>query len=149
MRRRKLQWVVGLVVVALVALAAFVLWPRPDPALQAAIEARATFGRLKPGMTMAEMTTILGPSGNYSSTDTREYNPAIHYQRATDWFGDPTKPALPVPLNWDLNTHIVRVFVDRSGKAVCGNIIFLRPKPVGPIERLIRWSKEQWRKWFP
>jgi hypothetical protein len=148
MRRRKLvAAAVGLAV--LVAVGAFVVRPRTDPSLQAAIEARATFSRLKPGMTLAEMTKILGPSGNYNMTDTREFNPAVPYQRATDWFGDSTKPAFPYPFIWDRNTHTVSVFVDGSGKAVSGNIIFLRLKPVGPIERLTRWSKEQWRKWFP
>ena len=55
MRRRKLIAAVGLV-----AVGAFVMWPRMDRIT------RENFDRISKGMSRAEVEAILGPPGDYS-----------------------------------------------------------------------------------
>jgi hypothetical protein len=65
MRRGKLRWVLaGVAVVALLAVAAVVLWPYPNRVT------RQNFDRIRLGMSLAEVEAILGPPGDYRTGDT-------------------------------------------------------------------------------
>jgi hypothetical protein len=62
MRRWKLLGVMAAGLVALIALAAIVLWRQTNPGSQIT---RQNFDRIHKGMTRPEVETIVGPSGSY------------------------------------------------------------------------------------
>jgi hypothetical protein len=135
--------VVAAIVVAALAIGVSLLQHGPDSLTQA----RATFGRIKPGMTLAEVTAILGPPGNYTNT---EIEPKAYPAEPTDLFGDVMNTTFhPESIElWLWDTHGVWVSMD-SGKVTGGTFVPMRPKKDGFMERLVQWSKRQWHRWFP
>jgi hypothetical protein len=160
MRRRKLlAAVVGLAV--LVAVGVFALWP------QAGRVTRENYQRIRIGMTLAEVETILGPPGDYRSG-----------RGETDYGGD-DGPAYwqvdpepyPKPLVWG-NTHwstkegdswpsrkgrwgvwvsdsaIISVIVD-DAEHVVEMYASNRRMTQSFFDNLLWRAKRQWRRWFP
>jgi hypothetical protein len=116
-------------VAVLVAVGAFILWPRPDRATQ------ENFNRIQPGMSRAEVEAILGPPGDYRSGYTHDYE---------------TRASLPDDLIWETDHVIIVVYFKASGRVRFQRIqlVSLRESS-DPLDNL-RWrAKRQWRKWFP
>jgi hypothetical protein len=132
MRRRKQLTAAGLAV--LVAVAAFVLWPRPDRVT------RENFDRVKGGMTRAEVKAILGPPGDYATGPTIEnpFGPGEHS-------GDLT---LPSDLMWKTDSMIVRLCFDDAGQVAGLAWNTLHRDEQSPLENL-RWrARRLWQRWF-
>jgi hypothetical protein len=132
MRRRKLIVVVGLAV--LVAVGAFVLWPRPDRITQENLE------RIRAGMSRAEVECILGgPPGDYRSVLTVR----ISYDA-----GYPFELAGPRPAVWKGNTGDVSVHFSQQGAEMP---VFLGTfeVPQSFLENVLWRAERLWRRWFP
>src|SRR5258708_730719 len=65
-RRWTLLVVLAVGLIALVGVAAFVAWPRPDRVT------RENFDRIKVGMSRTEVEAILGPQGDYTTGPTND-----------------------------------------------------------------------------
>jgi hypothetical protein len=129
---------------ALVAFAAFVLWPHPD---------RITwenFGRIHVGMDRAEVEAILDPPGDYRTGPAEYKLVAVIALGQSEWaYGRDAGP-LPADIHWWRgDASIIRVSYDHAGQVVgLGQVDALEPKP-GPLATL-RWRvQRQWQKWFP
>jgi hypothetical protein len=135
MRRRKLRWAV--VWLALVAVG--VLVPRPAPPVRAT---REKFGLVHKGMTLAEVTTILGPPGNYASGPTHLSGPASGRDLG------PTGEAWS-HYDWYSDTFDFWVEFDGSGVVIWRFDFDNHRIEKGPLDNLLWRAKRQWRKWFP
>ena len=137
MRKRKLLVVlVGLVVVSAAGL--IVLRPWGDRLTTANIS------RVRPGMTRAEVETILGgPPGDYATVRTVSANRP--YENVVNLAGGSTVRCS----DWRDDYCLIRVTWDGGG-AVSG--VVWEPNKAsgdGPLGNL-RWRFErQWRRWFP
>jgi hypothetical protein len=137
MQKRKRLGVLIAGTVALVCVAAFMLWPRP---MRVTAE---NYNRIKAGMTRAEVETILGgPPGDYATEATAFADRAYEYQidlprgevvRASDWRAD---------------TIIIRVAWD--GDVVKGTVCEPNKSSGASWLENLHWRvKRQWRRWFP
>jgi hypothetical protein len=135
MRTRKLVAAVGLAVV--VAVGAFVLWPRQDRIT------RENYGRIQPGMPRAEVEAILGPPGDYTTRRNR-----YHGQY---WRPDGLK-SYGVGFYWMDDTGLIVLYFSHQTNDVGG----MEFEDIGPDARIeaspfetLRWRVERrWRKWF-
>ncbi len=155
--RKRWRWAVaGPTGLALVAFAAFVLWPRPDRVT------RENFNLLRVGMSRAEVEAILGPSGDYRT------GPPSCVSGSCGLIWDSSYPynSFPTLDDWDIaatdveeqggsseewesNVASVRVVYHQSGSMVAASYlpIFVRE---GPFLDNVLWRvKRQWRRWFP
>jgi hypothetical protein len=142
MRRRKL--LVALAgLAAVVAAGVVVLWPPKDPASRITQE---NFERIKPGMTMAEVTAMLGPPGDYK---TPLFPSRVSY-RDGPTFGSMMTPADgPKRVEiWDSDMAFVSIEVDSSDTVRWGAFA---PQPVpndSILNKALGWAKRQWHRWF-
>jgi hypothetical protein len=133
MRRRKVLVVLA---VGLVALSAFVAWPRPIRV------SRANYHGITMGMSRAEVIAIFGPVGNCRTEPLflplkdmaadeavlREYD-ALQLPTSTlEWFSDEGE-----------------ILVTFGPEATVCSKRFWPVRPLSAIERL----KRQWHRWFP
>lgn len=145
MRRQRLRWAVGLIVVALVAAGALVLWPRSSRVT------RENFRLIRVGMSRAEVEAILGPPGDYANGDTkgcgtagvRDHESVFTAEayllpQSSAWHGD-----------WHDDRILIQVDINREGKVFSAFCQPLQTVDHGPLGNL-RWrAKRQGRKWFP
>jgi hypothetical protein len=141
MRRRKLLVVLtGLVVVAAVAV---VLWPPTDPASRITQE---NFERIKPGMTMAEVTAILGPPGDYKTPD----SPIEFHTGEVPTFGSMMTPVDgPKRVEiWDSDMACTRIEVDSSDTVRWGIFDPQHFSNDSILNKALGWAKRQWHRRF-
>jgi hypothetical protein len=138
MRRRKL--LVVLAGLAVLAVGAFLLWPRPDRIT------RDYFQRIRIGMGRAEVEAILGgPPGDYT---TLNVSPHIGMRIVVDMDDDGTIRNYP-PEEWTGNTMSIWVSFGPSGKVISTSYEDSESVKEWPWDNL-RWRFwRQWRKWFP
>jgi hypothetical protein len=143
---RKHRWkLLALAGLALASVMAFALWPRPSRVT------RATYDRIKAGMSRAEVEAILGPPGDYSSGPTKWVNPRTHEILVTEpW---PRMPSHPGPVvsrrdSWHEDEGLISVGYF-CGDAVVKDFVPAEREPQPPLDNF-RWrAKRQWRRWFP
>jgi hypothetical protein len=141
MRRWKLLvTLVGLAVI--VAAGVVVLWPRPSRIT------RENFGRLKPGMTRADVEAILGPAGDYQTGETeidRSIRPIINYSpRVLESSAEDT-----LFWEWRSDTTVLLLGFDTEGRLAGGRQIPTKRITDNPFVNLWWQAKCQWWKWFP
>jgi hypothetical protein len=139
MRRRKLLAVIaGL---AVLALGAFVMWPRPDRIT------RENYDFINEGMTLAEVEAILGPPGDHTTGDT-EANP----------FGDWRSWRSPTTIVefdgfscgcWIADTVAIYVNFDDTGHVMTKYHYQNHKIEHGSIANFLWRAKRHWRQWFP
>jgi hypothetical protein len=134
MRRRKLLTaVVGLAV--LVAVGAFVLWPRQDRVT------RENYDQIKVGMTRAEVDAILGPPGDYTTVE--PFGTGYGQQ------SEGTQLIIPPTVDWVGDEGYLQVGFDDEDRVV-GKIFTRHLQSVrASLERIIWPVKRLWRRWFP
>jgi hypothetical protein len=152
MRRRKVRWAAVLLLTALLAVGACVLWPRPNRITP------ANFVRIEEGMSRAEVVSVLGPSNDYSS------GPLIYVGDITLLFSFPGPHATGdfVPsssfnfgdvqterVEWRNDEQIVHVYFLPSGHVHTMCRYDVRPIELSPLDGFLWRAKRQWRKWFP
>jgi hypothetical protein len=124
---------------ALVGVAAFVAWPRPDRIT------RENFDRIKVGMSRAEVEAILGPPGDYRTGPV-----AVLQDTGTS---DLDTPYIPRGLRdcalWlDDNAWVIFYF-DEAGFVMIRWYDPAVREEQTPLDNLIWRAKRQWRTWFP
>jgi hypothetical protein len=132
MRRRKLIAAVGLAV--LVAVGAFVVWPRPNRVT------RENVSRVEKGMTQAQAEAILGPPGDYTTWEIEE-TPMLFFQY---------RPAHLVDLEWMTDDAIATVWIDLvTGRVERSCFTNATPTPTkrGVFDNLLWRAKRLWRRW--
>jgi hypothetical protein len=143
MRRRKLLVALaGLAVV--VAAGAVALWPRTDPASRIM---QRNFERIKPGMTMAEVSAMPGPPGDYKAPE----SPVEFHTGDGPTFGNMMTP-IDGPKRveiWENGTAFVTVEVDSSDTVRWGTFDPQYVPNDSVVNRSIAWAKRQWHRWFP
>jgi hypothetical protein len=118
MRRRTLLVVLsGLA--AVVAAGVVVLWPRPPSRVT-----QENFGRIREGMSRAEVEAILGPAGDYR-TGPSTYHPDL----LPFWDYKSVK--------WEGNAGAISVGFDESGRTRQIQLVHSSPIEQGPIENLL------------
>jgi hypothetical protein len=140
MRRRKLIALAGLAV--LVAVGAFVLWPRPDRITE------ENYQRIQEGMSRAEVEAILGPPGDHRTGATYTY-PQIGtgvFSAKDLFFVFATGPAWPV---WKGDAVEIQIQLNDSGHATHKGRLTAHRIEQTPLDNLLWRAKRQWRKWFP
>jgi hypothetical protein len=142
MRRRKL--LVALAGLAAGVAVAVVLWPPIDPASRITQE---NFERLKPRMTMAEVTAVLGLPGDYKTPD----SPIEFHTGEVPTFGSMMTPVDgPKRVEiWHSDMACIRIDVDSSDTVRWG---IFDPQHVpndSILNKAIGWAKRQWHRWFP
>jgi hypothetical protein len=146
MRGRKLLVVV---LAVLVAVGAFVLWPRPDRITRENCE------RIREGMSLAEVEAILGgPPGDYRTVLTQWDSNGEAYLSHPPVYdpGCAGNPSVPIPVSepamWEGNTGIA--FVDFSTQGAESPTFHKTCEvPQSRLDNLLWRAKRQWRKWFP
>jgi hypothetical protein len=153
MRRRKLRWVLAGLTVALVAVWAFVLWPRPDRVTQ------ENFDRIAEGMSRAEVEAILGPPGDYSSgplkTDGEGFYPML--PDGSGLVEDARNPVISWAayggegerVEWRNDNHLIDVDFNADGVFRSKNHRDAARVDQWPLDNLLWRAKRQWRNWFP
>jgi hypothetical protein len=138
MRKRKLLAAVGLAV--LVAVGAFVLWPRQGRFT------RENCGRVREGMTRAEVEALLGPPGDYRTGP-------------VDFDGGlvPVRVA-PITMPWESADNDARwagdsaymaVRFDSAGRVYTWYCVPTSKAAQSPLGDLLWRLQRQWRRWFP
>jgi hypothetical protein len=138
MRRWKLRCVLAGLAVGLVAVVAFVAWPRPDPVRM------ENFHVLRVGMSKPEVYAVLGVPGEYLTSDSdydddgvKELGQAPHYSH---------KEGVEV---WKGDQAVFWVQFDTAGHVSGATCIPLRLTDHGPLGNLLWRIKYQLWKWFP
>jgi outer membrane protein assembly factor BamE (lipoprotein component of BamABCDE complex) len=145
MRRRKLLGVMaGLAVLVAICVLAFQTQSGPHAPVTSI--SRVTFSRIKTGMTLAEVTAILGPPGNVSTMET-EFDESA-WVGAGDIFGVPDAQIARIMI-WSTDTAMVTVSFDRAGKLVIAGFCPLRPSTETTWSKTWKRIERRWRKWFP
>jgi hypothetical protein len=155
-RRKVLVALAGLAVV--VAVGAFVFWPRP---LRIAHE---NFERIKVGMTRAEVEVILGPPGDYKTGPNKQrYVYVTLPGRGTSCSGILSVegeysihmaglgmrfPGEYRIAEWYCDTCAIVVGFDRQGSVAFSHFAQLELRQSGLIENLVWRTKRLWRGWF-
>jgi hypothetical protein len=139
---RRLRWTVVLMLSALiVVVCAFWLAALCTPSFTP-----ETFARLHNGMTLAEVETVLGPPGNYTTQRPRyELTEAIIKQLKNSYREEADRDVE----FWQYNDVYLEIVFDNEGKVLniqCNSM----PTPNGgPLDNLFWRMKRQWRRWFP
>ncbi len=125
---------------ALIALAAFVLWPR-QPRVT-----RENCGRIRQGMTRAEVEALLGPPGDYR-TGPVDYDAGLVPIKTTP---------LTMPYasddevaRWTGDGAYMAVQFDSDGRVGTWYLIPTSRAAQSPVSDLLWRLKRQWRRWIP
>jgi hypothetical protein len=146
MRKRKLLLV--LAGLAVLAVGALVLWPKPE----AERIKREKFERIREGMSRADVEAILGPPGDYTSAPVRPLNdytesafgPPVATRPGGNWYDQGTYA------NWE--TDAATVLVHFSGVGRVDFAIYYRnwlADDQSALAHLLWRAKRQWHRWFP
>src|SRR5262249_7092156 len=140
MRRRKLIAAVGLTVV--VAVGAFVLWPRPDPLTL------ENCSRIKVGMSREEVRAMIGPPGRFH-TGTIIVIGAVKPNQFYNPDGDAVYESDRAGRRdiWASDSVYVVLGYDPSGAVVSGTVCAAVRDP--SLYSFLWRAKLLWRKWFP
>jgi hypothetical protein len=161
-RRRKLLLVlVGVAVV--VAAEVVVLWPWREPVSPIT---RANYERIQLGMSLAEVTDMLGPLGDRRTCDTEpDPAPPVGLPNAA-----PTRPGHKFVALWDGDHASILVYVSPEDLVVGKQYLAVRPTSTagpfnnflwrakrwwrhfldrGPFDRSLWSAKHSWHRWFP
>jgi hypothetical protein len=142
MRRRKLLG--SLLGLAVVAVGAFVLWPRKDRIT------RENYERIREGMSRVEVEAILGPPGDFTTQPVAEVDRAgpslLLISDARTW------PMVDKRawVEWQTDTGTVGIQFTSSEHVLVP--IFWEMQSISghdPLDILLWRAKRQWRKWFP
>jgi hypothetical protein len=126
----------------LVAVGAFVLWPRED------CVTRKNCDRICEGMTWTEVEAILGPPGDYSTGLLRGPHgcPQSSYHDLAMLISEVAEGGAL----WLSDTGQAEVWFDNRGRVVDDPFINeCAREPQGPLDNLLWRAKRQWRRWFP
>jgi hypothetical protein len=136
-RRTLLAALAGLAV--LVAAGVVVLWPRSSSRIT-----RENFDRIKVGMSLAEVETILGAPGDYTTGPYDEFSPDLYSGGDLDW-------ARATKVDWWSDTSGVTVVFDVSGSVQGSFFDRCHRAEQGPLANLLWRAKRQWHghRWFP
>src|SRR5262249_35700545 len=133
--------IVGVAVVTL----ALRLPPHPHRPRPVTSIPRATFSRIETGMTLAEVTLILGPPGNYSTMETEPtpFDPGEVIGTA----------GIKISQNlwWGSDSGSVFVSFDNSGRVMTGAFCPTRPSIESSSSRFFKrvlYLKYLWQQWF-
>ncbi len=140
MPRRKLRWVVAVGLVVLAGFVGFAAWPRPIRVT------RENCGRVRQGMTRAEVEALLGPPGDYRTGP-------------VDWDGGfvPLKLA-PITMPWETSDNDARwagdsayiaVRFDPDGRVGSWYVVRTSKAAQSPLGDLLWRLQRQWHRWFP
>lgn len=146
MRSRKLRWVLDGLTLALLAVGAFLVWPREDRITQ------TNFARIREGMTRADVEAILGPPGEYDTRPTPYWkdwgdsHKQVVFDEAEFWRA---LNALSPTQEWSTDTALIKVLYDRSGTTVAAEYWVMRREPTSPLDDLLWRVQQTWRRWFP
>jgi hypothetical protein len=118
--------------------------PPTDPASRITQE---IFERIKPGMTMAEVTAMLGPPGDYKTPD----SPVEFHTGDGPTFGSMMTPADgPKRVeNWYSDTAFVSIEVDSSDTVRWGTFAPQHIPNDSILNKALGWAKRRWHRWFP
>jgi hypothetical protein len=130
---------VALAGLAVVAAGVVVLWPRPAPERIT----RENYDRIRAGMTRAEIETILGPPGDYTTA------PIEGVRVASSTFSAPGSEIAYLESRWLSDTAQAVVWFDYSGRANRGYYAPMRIKDETLWSRFLWRAKRQWHRWFP
>ena len=150
MRRRKL--LVALAALAVVVAAGMViLWfVIVDPSAELT---RPNVTRMKAGMTLPDLTLLLGPPGDHRTANT-EPDPnsyGLEYPRSfppgqTSAVPRSDSPKLVV---WRTDGADLHVWLNDSGQAYRWEYSPMWIRNESPGDRLVRETKRRWHRWFP
>jgi hypothetical protein len=147
-RRRLRLWLlvaVGLAVVAVMyLLPPLFLWWNTDPEPGANIT-RANFRRIKPGMTLAEVSAILGPPGDHTTMET-ESDKSDPTQWDDNFVADDVQIART--LIWSTDSASVAVGFDQSDKVSAGIYFAERPSTESIFIQLRKRFQRFWNRRF-
>jgi hypothetical protein len=135
-RRTLLVVLAGLAVV--VAAGVVVLWPRPPSRIT-----RENYDRIRAGMTRAEIETILGPPGDYTTA------PTEGVRVASRTFSAPGSESAYLQSCWLSDSAQAVVWFEYSGRANRGYYAPMRIKDETLWARFHWRLKRQWHRWFP
>jgi hypothetical protein len=135
-RRKLIAVVAGLAL--LVGAGAFVLWPRPDRIT------RENLGRIRDGMSLAEVEAILGPPGDHRTKPTTYHRHFLEPPRHADTMA--SEPDVDVK-KWQGDTGDIEIVFSNGETSAA----FYATDPVnqGPLDNLAWRAKRLWRRWFP
>jgi hypothetical protein len=134
MRRRKLIAAV-MALAVLVAVSAFLLiWRGPSRVT------RENVSRVAKGMTQAQAEAILGPPGDYTTSEIAE-TPTLFFQY---------RPAHLVDLEWMTDGGTATVWIDLgTGRVERACFTNATPTKRRVFDNLLWRAKRLWRRWFP
>src|SRR6516162_6464160 len=138
MRSRTRRW--GLVLtglaMALAGTAALALWPWPSRLTE------ENAARIRVGVTLVEVETIVGPRGDYRTCDGEVADADLAIRPV----GNPT-PDDRIE-HWIVNSAILAVSFDKAGRVSGSVLLPLRNKDHGPLGNLYWWLGHEWRRRF-
>jgi hypothetical protein len=105
---------------------------------------RATFARVKPGMTVAEVMAILGPCGDRSTIDT-EFAQGCFDSDCIVGSEDVTIARL---LRWNTDSACVLVSINKAGKVGFATYLEERPSTDSSSTKIYKRIKRLWEAWF-
>ncbi len=145
MRRRKLL-PGALAVLVLAGVATFALWPSPHRVT------RENCGRVREGMTRAEVEAVLGPPGDYRTGP-------VNFDGGLVFDGGfvPLK-VTPITMPWESDVDDARwagdsaylaVRFDSAGRVRGCYLVRTSKAAQSPLADLLWRLGRQWRRWFP
>jgi hypothetical protein len=143
MRKRKLWWVAGVVLLAVTV--ASVLLIRPVSPLRIA---REDFNRIRRGMNYEEVEAIMGcPPGNYTTGETDVAKTALDWDDSEDVDASANEGEHSVYFgDWCTDTASLSVVLDASGKVIYRAYLPIRKVSDNPAYNLLWRAKHQgWR----
>jgi hypothetical protein len=140
MRRRKLLVaLVGLAV--LVAVGAFMLWPRRNRVT------RENYYRIRLRMSRAQVEAILGPPGDYTTVPVGQVRTNMSPSDATALTRALMDPRA-TKSSWMADTGFIEVMYSPEGVSY-RNFGVVDAAQLSPLDRLLWQAKRLWPKWFP
>jgi SmpA/OmlA family protein len=143
-----------LAVLAVLAVGAFVLWPRPNPITQENCD------RIREGMSRAEVVAILGPPGDYRTGQTADPVP-LYYRSDRPTPAEYAKAAYDREnvfvsrngdgwerLIWLGDEGDIFVWFRRDGVSSHG-LVYSNKVTQTPLQNFLWRAKRLWHRWFP
>jgi hypothetical protein len=140
-----------------IAAAVIILWfVTDDPSAELI---RENFDRIRLGMSLEEITRLLGPPGDYR-TVTNTQNDSSNFERrdrvrafswAHDWSGNWSKIRIshnPTQVVWRSDNADVSIGINDSGQAQEGVYVPMRIPNDTNWDKFVRKVKRQWQRWF-
>jgi hypothetical protein len=139
MRRRNLIAAVGLAV--LVAVGAFVVWPRPNRVT------RENYNRIRLRMSRAQVEAILGPPGDYTTVPVGQVTTSMSPSDSAA-LTRARMDSRTTESEWWADTGYIVVAYSPEGVSY-RNFGVVDAAQLSPLDRLLWQTERLWRKWFP